>query len=109
MFVLFCLQQSLVGPGCDYVVDEIAINREALNSLDLVDELSSEELNKLIVTSSSQEAICQAPEGQAVILMGRSGNNKACVHKSPDLNLFQGRVLMTMDVVLPDSIDEKKI
>jgi len=84
------------------------INREALNALDLVDELSTEELNKLIVATSSREAICQSPEGQAVILMGQSGYNAPCVHKSPDLNMFQGRVLMTMDVVLPDNIEKRK-
>jgi len=93
--------QSLVGPGCDYVVDEEMVNRDALNALDWTGEHSVEEINHQIVVPALG-ATRQAPEGQAVILLGRSSSTPACVHKSPDLNLFQGRVLMTMDVVLPN-------
>uniref|UniRef100_A0A7S2XMQ8 Uncharacterized protein n=1 Tax=Attheya septentrionalis TaxID=420275 RepID=A0A7S2XMQ8_9STRA len=119
------LVMSLVGPGCMYVTEESAIDRTALNNLDLTDTQTA---NNRIVSSphendnnnSSTSAGCmdQASAGTAVLLMGRAwqeeeeeeeGNAKrrhdtqatplAAVHKSPELDLFEGRVLLTVDVV----------
>jgi len=86
-----------------------------------------EELNELMVDTSRAD-IRQAPEGQAVLLMGKawaerqqqqpqrhiSSNQNtnvdhtkipplmACVHKSPELKPWEGRVLLTMDIVQED-------
>lgn len=103
--------QSLVGPGCEYVIGEKGLRRDALNGLDLVD-IPVKQLNALMVDEVEAD-IRQAQEGQAILLMGkawakqqnREGSCKsnaalsACVHKSPELKPWEGRVLLSMDVV----------
>lgn len=98
--------QSLVGPGCDYVVGERGINRNALNGLDLVD-VPVHELNNMMVSEHDAD-VRHGEEGEAVALVGK-GRNKgstsvgACVHKSPELHPLEGRVLLTVDVAVPAS------
>eukprot|EP00978_Attheya_sp_CCMP212_P040662 scaffold224296_cov63-Attheya_sp.AAC.1 len=119
------LVMSLVGPGCMYVTDESAIDRTALNNLDLTDTqtanhriVSSPHENDNDNSSTSSGCMDQAPDGTAVLLMGRAWQEEeegiekrrhdtratplAAVHKSPELDLFEGRVLLTVDVVPTD-------
>lgn len=90
--------QSLVGPGCDYLVGERGVNRELLNGI--LDDISTQDANKRIV-DSSLASIRQGQEGEAVVLVGRDNSRgiPAAIHKSPTLLPWQGRVLLTIDVV----------
>jgi len=111
--------QSLVGPGCRYVADDSAIDWTRINNLDdddgETDKLSVGQLNRLLVPDESKKC-CRVPEGRAVMLLGngwrewalRTGRTHAeadlppAVHRSPTedvISPWQGRVLLTMDVV----------
>jgi len=88
--------QSLVGPGCDYVISEVGVDRTVLNRSDS-DE--TEQTNKDIVDSILAD-INHGQEGYAVILKGLEGCEKPAIHKSPELQWWQGRILMTLDIIL---------
>lgn len=89
--------QALVGPGCDYVVGSDGIQWEAVNGMD---EIESDEANLELVNEEIAD-IRQAIEGQGVVLWGSENDDGRfpAVHKSPTLGPFQGRVLLTLDVV----------
>lgn len=89
--------QALVGPGCDYVVGSDGISWEAINGME---EISTTRANFEIVNHVVAD-VRHTKEGQGVVLLGaenRDGKFPA-VHKSPTLGPFQGRVLLTLDVV----------
>mmetsp|Transcript_15247 Transcript_15247/g.29063 ORF Transcript_15247/g.29063 Transcript_15247/m.29063 type:complete len:353 (-) Transcript_15247:32-1090(-) len=109
------LVMSLVGPGCDFVperlnggeaIDAVLVDREALNGLDMDDTYAA---NRIIVPN--ENGISHSSAGDAVLLMGRewehyrgtethkAGHLHAAVHKSPNLNPFEGRVLLVIDVI----------
>lgn len=88
--------QALVGPGCDYVMGSDGIDWNVVNGMETVDEDANMEL-----VDENVADVRHAPEGQGVVLLGAE-NEAGCfpaVHKSPSLNPFQGRVLLTLDVV----------
>jgi hypothetical protein len=105
---------SLVGSGCIFIpeslpasLDTAFVDREALNSLDVED---SEEANRIIVPDEG--GAVRASVGQGVVLMGREWDTvdkdggpeeenavlHAAAHKSPKLSLFEGRILLTVDI-----------
>lgn len=108
------LIMSLVGPGCDYIPESISphatnnvyVDRHALNGLDMDDSVRA---NRIIVPDD--EGVVHSKVGEAIVLMGRewdtvgdasgddSGILHAAIHKSPDLSPFEGRVLLTVDLV----------
>ena len=107
------LVMSLVGPGCVYITgtshgDTVAVNREALNNLDVDD---TRKANTIIVPR--EEGAIHAKAGKAVLLMGTEWevgcehgqgwcegkyHILAAAHKSPMLHTFEGRVLLVVDV-----------
>jgi len=89
--------QALVGPGCDYVVGGDGIHWNAINGLE---EVSSDEANRELVDEEIAD-VRHAPQGQGVVLWGAENDNGRlpAVHKSPTCGPFQGRVLLTLDVV----------
>lgn len=108
------LVMSLVGSGCIFIpeslpasLDTAFVDREALNSLDVED---SEEANRIIVPD--ERGAVRASVGQGVVLMGREWDTvdkdggpeeenavlHAAAHKSPKLSLFEGRILLTVDI-----------
>jgi len=114
--------QSLVGPGCEYVSNPDAVDWKRVNNLDDDDEtMSVRQRNSLLVPQSSSDEegsiVRVVPEGQAAMLLGNAWSEWAAekhlvdggstvlslppaVHKSPELNNpWQGRVLLTMDVL----------
>jgi hypothetical protein len=98
--------QTFYGPGVMYV-DGDHVAWEKVNALD--DTMSARERNRLLVNEDAK--VNQVPEGGAVVLLGKQFNRHSkdptvsmapSVHKSPEIvNPWQGRVLMTMDVVTP--------
>lgn len=120
------LVMSILGPGCEYIPENIAendqpqlVNRQALNNLDEDDTMKA---NDIIVPPAllyDDEAKCpirHADEGEAVLLMGRgweddiiplqdeksidsSNSVLAAVHRSPTLLPDQERILLTVDLV----------
>lgn len=105
--------QSLVGPGCEWVVLD---NNWASTNDD--DDEEDDESSSLSVDALNQRRVPagtpthQAAPGQAVLLVGRLWKDtcrrnderrlNAVVHKSPSgLPPWQGRVLLTMDVLAP--------
>lgn len=116
------LIMSLVGPGCVYIPERLSsgkerasgrdspgvfVDREALNGLELDDTARA---NRIIVPSE-EGAVHSAP-GDAIVLMGREWDTTddnatdakevlhAAAHKSPSLGLFEGRVLLTVDLAM---------
>jgi hypothetical protein len=87
--------QSLVGPGCDYVVSEDGVDRLFLNE---ADECETDLINKNMVDATVAD-VRQGREGEAVILRGVKGSERPAVHKSPDLPWWQGRLLLTVDIL----------
>lgn len=88
--------QSLVGPGCDYVLGCEGIDWKAMNDLDS----GEKDVNEKLVNEDVAD-IQHAPTQQGVVLWGAE-NTKGltpAVHKSPSLGVFEGRVLLTLDVV----------
>jgi len=88
--------QSLVGPGCDFVISEVGVNRSVLNQSD---DDETELTNKDIVDSVLAD-VKQGQVGYAIILKGLEGCEKPAIHKSPELKWLEGRVLMTLDIIL---------
>ena len=131
------LVMALRGPGCQYIPHELEVGRRnrgssssSSNSSDVqrlvdrhalnnIDEDNTRIANDIIVppNAATEEAIIQAREGDAVLLMGRaweddvditsledvdlSSNNVvlAAVHRSPTLEPGQERILLTVDLV----------
>ena len=106
--------QSLVGPGCEYIEGTTGINWSSINGLDGDDD------DSMVVSSNVQNrnaqlvnpdiaTIRQAATGEAMILTGTEISNYMSssssedllpvVHKSPNIPMFQGRVLVTQNVV----------
>lgn len=123
------LVMSLKGPGCvyvpherevematkksmsgaigddDYLVAEMPrLNRAALNGIDIDD---SKIANEIIMPNKSEDVLALiAKEMEAVLLMGRCWEERqqtqspaAVPHRSPDLEVDQMRILLTIDVV----------
>ena len=86
--------QALVGPGCDYLVSDLGVNRSIVNQ---ADESETKEVNAGIV-DPLLASVCHGREGEAVVLRGALGCSRPAIHKSPDLQWWQGRVLMTFDI-----------
>jgi Protein of unknown function (DUF1826) len=95
--------QSFVGPGCQWANN---VNWEAVNAVEAPDS-TPRERNRLIVSNAS--TIHTANTGEAVLLVGTRWNEFSAiktsimpaVHKSPELQPWEGRVLLVMDVVVP--------
>lgn len=87
--------QALVGPGCDYLVSDMGVDRSIVNQ---ADEGETKEINKGIV-DPVVASVRHGREGEAVVLRGMDGCCRPAVHKSPDLQWWQGRVLMTFDIM----------
>lgn len=91
--------QSLVGPGCDYVLGAQGIHWDAMNDLD---DIESNTANSKLVNETIA-CVCHAPPLQGVVLFGAEHDEALvlapAVHKSPSMGLFQGRVLLTLDVL----------
>jgi hypothetical protein len=87
--------QALVGPGCDYVVSEDGVDRLFLNE---ADECETDLINKDMVDISVAD-VRQGREGEAIILRGVEGSERPAVHKSPELPWWQGRLLLTVDIL----------
>lgn len=94
--------QSLVGPGCDYVVDQDY----------------SEELQEFLNDDNRQNSAIetrQAKPQEVALLVGNRWNEFALeaepyippvLHKSPEIPVWNGRVLFTLDVVVPYHNDD---
>ena len=108
--------QSLVGPGCDYV--ECTDKSEAEGEWDRMRyHLEREEHDKVIpIPGPSHLQVVKAPEQEAVLLVGNRWNEftleqgsqrfvPPVLHKSPVIPFWQGRVLLTMDVIVPHHDD----
>lgn len=87
--------QALVGAGCDFVVSEEGVDRSFLNKADDADTVR---INKSMVDIKEAD-VRQGREGEMIVLRGLEGCDLPCVHKSPTLPWWQGRVLMTVDVL----------
>lgn len=88
--------QSLVGPGCDYVLGCEGIDWKAMNDFDSVEK----DVNGKLV-NEDVAIVCHAPTQQGVVLWGAENTKSLtpAVHKSPSLGVFEGRVLLTLDLV----------
>jgi hypothetical protein len=110
--------QSWAGPGCDFVTSQEGVNWSVINSLDDDDDdddddnyqfHSVEDRNRALVDSKVAN-ICSVNEQDAILLVGNRWNEfakettdtprKPVVHKSPSIPVWQGRVLLTQDVLL---------
>jgi len=113
--------QSLAGPGCLWVQDngddddKSAICWDRINALDDDDDdgvldpknAAADNRNALLI-DARRSVVRQAKPGEAVLLLGSEWNGehaatmvrRPAVHKSPEIRWpWQGRVLLTMDVV----------
>lgn len=86
--------QALVGPGCEFVTTEKGVRRELLNQLETDADRNSEMVNPDIAN------IQRGLTGEAVVLRGLLSTDQPSVHKSPKLEPFMGRVLMTIDIAI---------
>lgn len=112
--------QSLVGPGCQWV--HISNNDDDWSAMNAQDDAaepmaaSVEEMNHQRV--DPRIPVHQAAPGEPVILVGRAWSRycrrdsplfglQPVVHKSPDgFKPWQGRILLTIDVITTDEGDE---
>ena len=107
--------QALLGPGCMFIENgENSVYWDRMNALYDDDatistmDLSVPERNALLI-DADRAVVGQAKEGEAILLMGNAWWKAApefrpAVHKSPHGQLapWQGRILLTMDVVADD-------
>ena len=107
--------QSLVGRGCEFVVSNDGVNWQAVNGWDDDETLVDSDVaarNRALVDPQTA-TIRRATEGRAVLLIGnrwqeysKDASSKyiqPAVHKSPaSIPLWEGRVLLTQDVILLD-------
>jgi hypothetical protein len=108
--------QSLVGRGCEFVESNDGVNWQAVNGLDedetLLDSVAAR--NRALVDPQTA-TIRRATEGRAVLLIGnrwqeysKDASSKyiqPAVHKSPaPIPLWEGRVLLTQDVILDHDV-----
>lgn len=108
--------QALAGPGCDYVDPESQVRWEKMKALKDTADLSVSEQNRLLVEKGESR---QVPSGRASLLLGRKwktwsgqrglskfSDRDGAVHKSPDnLKPWEGRVLLTMDIIESSECD----
>lgn len=90
--------QALVGPGCDYISGSNGVLWECINGLDTTNVKQA----NLELVNENVADIRHAPQGQGVVLTGAENSAEGtfpAVHKSPTLGPFQGRVLLTIDIV----------
>jgi len=116
---------ALVGPGCDYVdysgddVNSQQQEEAEWNSIQVLlgsdDENDKERLISLLKESKTFE-IRQAEEQEVALFVGKRWNEctkeqqpfvPAVLHKSPDISFWQGRVLLTMDCIVPNHLDDE--
>jgi len=97
--------QSLVGPGCDYIEED---------QTDESDEASSKHD---FMPGQNHLKACRAREQEVALLVGNRWNEfcrqdspllPPVLHKSPDIPFWQGRVLLTIDVIVPHPDDEEE-
>jgi len=108
--------QALTGPGCLWIANpDEAVCWDRINALndndndddddDIVLDDTSNDRNQLLV-DATRAVVEQAAPGEAVLLLGQEWPDpsvRPAVHKSPEIQRpWQGRVLLTMDVVLDD-------
>lgn len=106
--------QSLVGPGCNYI-ERAGDNSQAQTEWNRIQHYLERDAVDAIIpnpgsSSSSQLQAHQAEEQQIILLVGKRWNEftKECcqpfvppvLHKSPEIPFWQGRVLLTMDVIV---------
>ena len=90
--------QALIGPGCDYVASEEGVDRDAPIRMDggvcrRVNEATAD--------------VRQGRTGEAIVLGGFQGFDKAAFHKSPTLRFMEGRVLLTIDVASLEQVQHQ--
>lgn len=106
---------ALEGPGVCYLQrqNKSNIHEWKAEDLDIVnncEEINTQQANELIRDSYPNHREVQTKPGDAILLMGKAWEMKtndmilieAAVHKSPNVLPFQGRVLLTVDVVMDD-------
>lgn len=89
---------SLHGPGVCYTS---STNFHAESYVNTCSEFDTDKANKIIEKEFGNNIQC-FDTGDCVILMGKQWGkhgNPAAIHRSPNIIPFQGRVLMTMDVI----------
>ena len=86
--------QALVGPGCDYLVSETGVDRSIVNQ---ADQCETSLVNNDIVNDAIGDVL-HGKEGEAIILKGMAGCDNPAIHKSPELQWWQGRLLLTLDI-----------
>jgi hypothetical protein len=86
--------QALVGPGCDYVVSETGVDRFIVNQ---ADQCETDAINNDIVNDAIADVL-HGNVGEAIILKGMAGCNRPAIHKSPKLQWWEGRLLLTLDI-----------
>ena len=108
--------QSLVGPGCNFI--ECTDDRQAEGEWDRIQyHLERDEHDKVVpIAGPSHLQVHQASEQEAALLVGNRWNEftkesrqrfvPPVLHKSPDIPFWQGRVLLTMDVIVPHRDDD---
>lgn len=104
--------QSLIGPGCNYIESSDTTIEEWRR---VKHHLENDQVDKIFdIPGPSHLQGHQANEQQAVLLAGNRWNEFAksphpfvppVLHKSPGIPFYQGRVLLTMDVVAPQHFD----
>jgi Protein of unknown function (DUF1826) len=86
--------QALVGPGCDYVISDTGVDRSVVNQ---ADQCETALINTDIVDDAIADVL-HGREGEAIVLKGLAGCDRPAIHKSPELQWWQGRLLMTLDI-----------
>jgi hypothetical protein len=107
--------QAFYGPSVEYIANAPeSVRWDHVNNLD---DTSSVDRNRRIVRDDNMAMVQQPSAGQAILLLGNRWNEflassslgpieYPAVHKSPDIVWpWQGRVLLTLDVIPPETAD----
>jgi hypothetical protein len=92
--------QALVGPGCDFVLGEAGVMNR-----DKKDWFKPRKKNgKCDRVDETVANIRRCTNGEATVLKGLKGSDtmKPAIHKSPIMNLMEGRVLLVIDIIEND-------
>eukprot|EP00816_Leptocylindrus_hargravesii_P009897 CAMPEP_0196809132 /NCGR_PEP_ID=MMETSP1362-20130617/9103_1 /TAXON_ID=163516 /ORGANISM="Leptocylindrus danicus, Strain CCMP1856" /LENGTH=308 /DNA_ID=CAMNT_0042183719 /DNA_START=76 /DNA_END=1002 /DNA_ORIENTATION=+ len=116
------LLSALVGPGVCYIPHTSSNGDNALLDLDVLnasDDVDTNAANRAIMkarfdSSNGGVKVKHAATGDAILLLGKSWESKVgdvddsvmiqskcCIHKSPIIAPFVGRVLLSVDVLAP--------
>eukprot|EP00814_Leptocylindrus_danicus_P001866 CAMPEP_0116043028 /NCGR_PEP_ID=MMETSP0321-20121206/26088_1 /TAXON_ID=163516 /ORGANISM="Leptocylindrus danicus var. danicus, Strain B650" /LENGTH=310 /DNA_ID=CAMNT_0003523711 /DNA_START=178 /DNA_END=1110 /DNA_ORIENTATION=- len=117
------LLSALVGPGVCYIPHTSSSGDNALLNLDVLnasDDVDTNAANRAIMKARDVDSsnggikVKHAATGDVILLLGKSWESKvddvedsvtiqlkSCIHKSPIIAPFVGRVLLSVDVVVP--------